>query len=240
MFDEESTVTVNVYPGELLSSTRDIILNDQSVNAILIGGEIIQYITATLVSEGIYTLSRLLRGSRGTELAMTGHSASERVVLLREFGLRRLVPTNSELGVEKYYKTVTRGRLLASTTPFLFTPNALGKTPFSCFDLRAERDNSNNVTFTWQRRSRHEVRVIGDMGINVPLGESTEAYELDIYEDSSDGSAVVRTISASTTTATYSAANQTSDGLTPGDYITVSLYQISDVVGRGQVYEGVV
>jgi hypothetical protein len=64
----------------------------------------------------------------------------------------------------------------------------------------------------------------------VPLGESSEAYEVDIL----DGDDVVRTIdSLSSETASYSAAEQTTDGLTPGDPVDCVIYQMSATVGRG-------
>jgi hypothetical protein len=63
----------------------------------------------------------------------------------------------------------------------------------------------------------------------VPLGEEIEAYEIDVMA----GPLVKRTISSSTPTATYSAANQTTDGFTPGNPITVNVYQLSAVRGRG-------
>ena len=45
---------------------------------------------------------------------------------------------------------------------------------------------------------------------------------------------VVRTITGLTSqTATYTAAEQTADGLTPGDSVSVNIYQISSTVGRG-------
>ena len=43
----------------------------------------------------------------------------------------------------------------------------------------------------------------------------------------------LRTISVSDTAATYSAANQTTDGLTPGDPVDVIVYQLGDIIRRG-------
>jgi hypothetical protein len=138
VFDELNSVTVDVGDGTLASSTRDAVLASIAVNAMLIGSELIQFVTATLVSTGVYTLSRLLRGGRGTEWAMVDHAASERCVLLRAAGLRRIVRTTSELGTARYYKGVTLGQALSSATAELFTDNAVGLKPFSPFDLRAQ------------------------------------------------------------------------------------------------------
>jgi hypothetical protein len=93
--------------------------------------------------------------------------------------------------------------------------------------IEGARDGSDNLTITWVRRTR----VGGELadGIDIPLGEAAELYEIDIL----DGMTVVRTIQASSPTASYTAAEQTTDGLTPGDPVDLIIYQISALVGRG-------
>lgn len=250
MFDQSHTVTVNVGTGTLESSTRETVLNDETVNAYAIGvdgrWELGQFVTATLVSAGIYTLSGLLRGSRGTEWAMTGHTASETFVLLREHGLRRITMQTADLAKLRYYKGVTVGRRLSTATAQSFTEYGIGLKPFSPVDLRIDRDVSNNVTFTWQRRSRLSVRTIGPLGISVPLGEQSEAYKIDVY---SDGTYTTRVTTLSIAgdslshdsygrvVAYYPASLQTSDGLTPGNTLYLRVYQVSAVVGLGYPLE---
>lgn len=236
VFDEQNSVTLDVEDGTLASSTRAAVLASASVNAMLIGSEIVQFRTAMLVSPGVYTLTGLLRGCRGTEWAMSGHAASERAVLLSTSGLRRIVPPTTDLGVSFYYKGVTIGRALSTATAETFTDNGIGLKPFAPLDLRAARDGSDNITFTWQRRTRLAVRMIGALGISVPLGEDSEAYEVDIYADGTYA-AVLRTISATSATCAYSAADQTTDGLTPGDPVYARVYQLSAIVGRGYSLE---
>ena len=103
-------------------------------------------------------------------------------------------------------------------------------------DLRIGRDTSDNITITWQRRTRYQVRIVGPLGVSVPLGEQSEPYELDIYTDDSPDT-LLRTISATTTSASYSAAEQAADGITPGDPVRVVVYQLSAIVGRGYPVE---
>ena len=238
VIDEQNTVTVDMGAGILESSTRDAVLNNAGVNLLLVGNEVLQFLTATIVAPGIYTLSSLLRGGRGTEWAMVGHvppgspPAGERVVLLRGAGLRRIILQNNELGLPKYYKGVTRGRALSTAVGMLFTNNAVGLKPFSPFDLRTVRDGSNNITFTWQRRTRVAIRVLGTLGISLPLGETAEVYQIDIYAAGSPR-VVVRTISSGFASAPYTAAQQTADGLTPGNPVTWDVRQMSATVLRG-------
>jgi hypothetical protein len=139
---------------------------------------------------------------------------------------------NTDLGLSRYYKGVTLGEPLSSAAAVGFTDTAIGLKPFSPILFKAGRDAANNIVFEWQRRTRLAVRMIGPLGINVPLGEDTESYEIDIFSSSSY-STVVRTIASSTPTASYTAAQQTADGLTPGNIIYARVYQRSATVGRG-------
>ena len=69
------------------------------------------------------------------------------------------------------------------------------------------------------------------------MSEDTEAYEVDIM----DGDTVARTISSlSDESASYTAAQQTADGFTPGDPIDCNIYQLSAAVGRGWPLEATV
>ncbi len=95
--------------------------------------------------------------------------------------------------------------------------------------IAGERDGSNNLTVTWVRRARLYAEWAD--GIDVPLDEPSEAYELDVLNG---GGAVVRTItSLSSATASYSAADQTTDFGAPQPSVAVNVYQISSRVGRG-------
>jgi hypothetical protein len=94
--------------------------------------------------------------------------------------------------------------------------------------LRATRDpGSGDVTFTWIRQTR----IGGDAWeqVEVPLGESGEAYAVDIF----DGADVVRTLNATAPTAVYAAADQVADfGSLPAS-IAVAISQISPTEGPG-------
>jgi hypothetical protein len=236
VFDEVNTVRVSLALGTAASVTRDAILNDQTVNAWLIGSELIQARDATLVSTGVYDLSGLLRGGRGTEWATDLHVAAERCVKLQLAGLRRVPIDTSRIGLSRYYKGVTLGRAIGTAPAQSFADTGIDRKPFSPFDARVARDGSNNCTITWQRRSRLAVRTTGPAGISIPLGEEAEAYLVDVYASGAYAT-VLRTISATTPTATYSAAQQTTDGLTPGAPLFLHITQVSAVIGRGYALE---
>jgi hypothetical protein len=63
----------------------------------------------------------------------------------------------------------------------------------------------------------------------VPLGEDTESYEVDIL----DGASVKRTLTASTPGAIYSAAAQAADFGSPQPAYSLRVYQLSSSYGRG-------
>jgi hypothetical protein len=244
LFDMQSTVTVSVGGGTLSSSTRSAVLNDSSVNAMLIGSEVIQFITATLISTGFYTLSGLLRGCAGTEWAMTGHSSSERCVLLRLSGLRRISMQSNELGQNRYYAGVTIGRSLSSgltgspAEGELFVNTGRGLAPYNPVYLRYERETNGDITITGQKRSRLAVRMIGSLGINVP-DDDTTSWLLDILSNEGSPQTVYRTLTGSVSgteiTWTYSASDQATDFGSPTvSQLSVGAYGYSSTVGRGR------
>jgi hypothetical protein len=68
--------------------------------------------------------------------------------------------------------------------------------------------------------------------VEVPLIEETEAYEVEIL----DGATVKRTLSATSTNAVYTAAQQSADwGATigPGGTLDIRIFQLSALIGRG-------
>jgi hypothetical protein len=231
-WDRGNSLTVVLeYPGATLESmSEDLII--AGYNAAWVGpangqgGEVIQFATAALVGPATYTLSNLLRGRLGTE-ANTTHGAAEVFVLLRTNTLGRSEFGPADWYYSRLFKPVSILTNEVDTTAQAFTNNGVGKMPRSPVHVAGVRDGSNNLALSWVRRTRLQAPGLG-LG-PVPLGEASEAYQVDIYS----GATVVRTISATTPTASYSAAEQTADGLTPGNPVTLSVYQLSDVRGRG-------
>lgn len=226
--DTRNSVTISIN-GTAASYTDDQVLA-ATARAWLIGDEILIARTATLVSPGIYTLTNLLRYLRGTEWAV--HASGERVVALDSTTLRRGPRDAGQLGIAYTFKAPTFGRSRDAAAAQSFTDTGEALRPFSPADVEVTRDSSNNATITLRRRTRLSHRFLA-AGIDTPLGESIEAYSIDVYSDGTY-TTVVRTLTAvGTNVAGYSAANQTSDGLTPGATLYLAAYQTSTVVGRG-------
>ena len=116
-----------------------------------------------------------------------------------------------------------------------FTPEGVGLRPFSVGHVeqpwRKARE-PGDLVISWTRRSR-ALAADSWTAPDVPLAEETEAYEVEVL----DGGTVTRTLSTSTTSVTYSAAQQLADRgalLGPGDAPDLRIFQLSAVVGRAR------
>ncbi len=226
VFDEKNTVTVILLgQAELQSVSELAILN--GTNAALLGDEIIQFKTATLVSEGKYVLSGLLRGRLGTEWAISGHSAGERFILL-DGALDKQIMASNVIGLTRQYKAVTIGSSIASANSQNFFYSGVALKPYSPVHITGTRDGGGNLTINWVRRTR----IGGDFRdyVDIPLNEVSELYDVEIM----NGASVVRTFSGlGNPTVSYSAAQQITDFGSMQSSVNVNIYQISGAVGRG-------
>ncbi|MBK0327281.1 glycoside hydrolase TIM-barrel-like domain-containing protein [Rhodobacteraceae bacterium F11138] len=198
--------------------------------------EIVQAGKAELLAPGRYRLTRLLRGQRGTEHAIGNPApAGARVVVLDET-LAPLPIAEADLGLEWNWRIGPASHPVGSDTYVaeIFTPAGAGLRPFSVVHVeqpwRTPR-TPGDLTIRWVRRSR-ALAADSWTALEVPMPEQMEAYEVEIL----DGATVIRTLSASGPTTTYTAAQQTADWgalLGPGDSLTICIYQLSARVGRG-------
>jgi hypothetical protein len=227
VWDETNTVDVELTSGELESVTQLSCLNGQ--NRILLGGEIIGFRRATSIGENQYRLSGLLRGLRATEGEITEHEAGDRVILLTGPGIYFHRLSIASVGMTRYLKAVTPGGILDEFETVAIAPDGNNVKPFAPCNVSGARDGSNNLTISWTRVTRAIVRLLSPQAI--PVLEPEEGYEIDVYDGT--WTTVLRTITSSTTSASYSAADQTTDGLTPGNPVNVRAYQTSDLLRRG-------
>jgi hypothetical protein len=233
IFDEGNSVIVRLTSGgPLVSATETQVLNGS--NAAVLGQhgrwEVIQFKNAVLIAPDVYQLSGLLRGRRGSEWATGTHATGDRFVLASTATWMRATLSSAEIGLARLYKAPPFRTSLSSANAVSFVDAAVGLEPYAPVDITGARDGSNNLTIAWHRRSRIGY---GTLNAIVPLGEASEAYEVEIM----NGATVLRTIASGTQSASYSAANQTTDGLTPGNPVSVRIYQLSATVARG--YAGV-
>lgn len=229
VMDHRNTVTISINGTAASFTDADVLAG--TARAWLIGDEIIVARTATLVSAGVYTLSNLMRARQGTEWATASHAIGERVVALDATTLRRGSREAGQLDMPYTYVAPTFGRAISAAATQSFTDTGEGLRPLSPADVEVDRDSSNNATITVRRRTRLSHRFIRE-GIDTPLGEADESYSVDAYTDGTY-TTVAATFTFTGASGSFTAAAQTSAGLTPGNTLYLAVHQLSAVVGRG-------
>ena len=212
------------------------------LNAAVIGApgrwEVIQFRDAEYIeSPSSWRLTGLLRGRRGTEWAIGLSQAGDTFVLL-DAALVRIESDSSFIGTSRPHKAVLAGVTLEAAPVVDFIPAGVALEPFSPIDAAGTRDTSGDLTITWKRRGRigQELR----SGLEIPLSEATESYEIDVMDDGSP-EVVLRTLTSAVESVDYPLADQSTDFGSPiPASITVRIYQLSATVGRGYPLEATV
>lgn len=234
VFDELNVVRVLLMQGTLASATAAQVL--AGANTAYLGSEVIQFRDATLVSAGVYDLSGLLRGRRGTEWAMGGHGTGERFLLASTSTWSRESLQSADVGREVFFKPVSFGSTQADTATQSMTFAALCLKPYAPVQAGVGRDGSGNITLGWIRRAR-----VGGAWVDyadAPIGEDSELYDVEIYTTSGYAT-VARTFSDQTSaTVSYTAAQQTTDFGGTQSTIYFKIYQKSAQFGRGYALTG--
>jgi hypothetical protein len=190
--------------------------------------EVIQFTQADLVDEKTYRLSRLLRGQAGSEYAIASPLPAGAPFVLLDEHLIEIARGIGTLDRTSDLRIVATGRSHDDPSALAMTlvPQATALMPLSPVHLHAARNNDGDIAISWIRRTRKD----GDAwGVEVPLGEDAEAYEIDILS----GSTVKRTLSVNAPVATYSAADEVADFGGPQTSLTIRVFQLSSTVGRG-------
>jgi hypothetical protein len=230
-WDKVNALTVKMVVGTLTGTTDLNVLDGW--NGFLVGSEAngweaIQAQSVVLNTDGTYTLSRLLRGRRGTEVLCGSHAAGD-VVISLPVGMLHETDPLALINKLRYYKAVTSGQDISSVASQQFTNTGNDLRPYAVTSVAGARDGSNNLTISWIRRTRIGGEWLDGIG-TVPLSEDSEDYAIDIL----NGSIVVRTLSGlSSPTASYTAAQQTTDFGSTQSAVTMKLYQVSGEIGRG-------
>lgn len=234
VFDEASVLQVEML-GQLSSTNRGAMLLDETVNALLVGDEVVRFRNAELVDadedRGRYTyqLTGFIRGFRGTEWAMGGHAAGERCVLLNR-SVRRVNTQLNELQVQRWLKATTVGKYITDVQPQTFSDTGRALKPFAPAGLRALREEGVGVHLSWQRRTRLSYRYAG-VSPSVPLGEATERYRVQVFADD----LLLRTVMLTQPSYDYTAVMAVDDGLASGERVRFEVCQLSESVGAGYI-----
>lgn len=233
--DRASNIEVQLLNGTLSSCAEIDLYN--GANAALLGNEIIQFQTATLVGPGLYTLTNLLRGRRGTEWAAGSHAVGENFVLLSSLTVDFIPALLTDRGSAYEFRALSRGQSLGDAQDNNFIYNLKTLQPFAPANIQGSRvsGTGSDLTLNWKRRARLNAEWVAY--VDVPLDEPSELYDVEIM----NGGTVVRTFSSLISpTVIYTAAQQSSDwGTVPASF-TINIYQLSSRYGRGRVASSVI
>jgi hypothetical protein len=236
-WDRGNVLQIDLLAGSLASVSDTEALKGR--NAVAVEAEpdvweIVGFAAASFeFAEGAYRrwkLTRLLRGLLGTEDAMRNPVPEGARVVVLDAGVKPVPILPGEFGAEWNWRIGPAARPPADPTyrALAFTPTGRGLRTFSPCQLRRVPLAGGDLRLSWVRRTR-------DFGgdnwalAEAPLGETAEAYELEIL----DGVAVVRTVAGlSAPSFVYTAAMQTADFGAPQASVRFRVFQIG-ALGRG-------
>lgn len=231
--------TITIWPtfgGENLASITSDELLDGALNMMLIGDEIINFQNVTDNGDGSFTLDTFLRGRRGTDTVAGSHSPNEAWYIIENGATDAIQIAIGDIGNPMYFKAVATGRTLEESTTITMTPTGEDLKPYAPVNVTrtADTPGAGDITLEWERRTRINGNLMDGSG-SVPLNEDSESYSIDIL--SGDGGSVLRTLTASTTSVVYEAADVVTDFGSPPATLYLRIYQISAQVGRGKSYQ---
>lgn len=145
----------------------------QGDNRLLIGSELIQFLSAEPVGGGRWALAGLLRGRGGTEIeAASGHEFGTAVTLLDE----RLIPLGSNPLAQAESRFAAIG-LWDSEPAIAQLENANASLrPPAPVHCRMETAADGSISFCWRRRARGQWLWLN--GVAQPLIEESEQYRV--------------------------------------------------------------
>ena len=175
-------------------------------------------------------LSGLLRGQAGSESAMRAPLAPGARFVLLDAAVAELGISDTERGLSRIWAYGPAPLPLDDETYATATRSfdGIGLRPLSPVHLHARRGPGGDIELGWIRRTR----IGGDnwAGLDVPLGEESEHYEVEIR----DGSTVKRVIATDGPHAIYSVADQVADfGSATFPTLDVAVRQLSASFGHG-------
>ncbi len=231
VWDRGQPLRVKVYGGALSSASEDAVLNGTNVMAIGDGSsglwEVFQFVQAQLISEGVFDVALRLRGQAGTDGVMPSVWPTGSQVVLLNTAVQQLELPLSARGLARNYRigAVSRGYDDTSVVVRSEAFDGIGLRPYRVSHLMAMVDVSGTVSIRWIRRTR----IDGDswQSADVPVGETTEAYLVRVVV----GSTIIREVSVSSASWTYSSALRASDGVVGPFAIEVG--QVSERFGVG-------
>jgi hypothetical protein len=191
--------------------------------------EMIGFADVELIAPLTYRLTRLLRRQGGTDHAIGGASAGNRVMVLDD-GVEVAPLDPAWLGAAAEllcFAGPTDATGVVADVEIGLAPIL----PLAPVHLSAVADGGD-IALGWVRRSRADIDSWATE--DAPLDWAPEAYRVEIF----DGSTLMRTIAATAPSATYTAAQQASDFGGPATSFAFRVAQVSALYGPGHWANG--
>jgi hypothetical protein len=231
--DRSGTIGVVLSDGELQSVSKLQLLNGANAAAIRSASgqwELVQFETAEETAPSVWRLGGLLRGQLGTEDAMAAGAAAGAPFALLDDAVRPAGLAPSEIGLSLNWRVGPAGEDFSGPSfgRYTETGGLRALRPLSPVHLKGVRQESGDIGISWIRRGR--IDADSWLGSDIPLGEESEAYRVDIAPEEGD---VVRSLTVFSPSATYTAAHFAEDFPVPPEAIRIAVSQISAAVGPG-------
>ncbi len=239
-FDLANVLLVDISGGSLQSVADDQLFAGANALALETAPgiwEVLQFGMATVVSTGRWKLTRLLRGQSGSEDAIASSTPIGTRVVFLGSSLVSLPVTEAELGLPYNWRIgpADRGAGDVVNLEVAFTPQGRGLRCWSPVRIKGVWQGSGDIAVSWVRRTR---ALSGDSWTapEVPLGEASESYDLEILNGVG---AVFRTVTGLNLAAwTYTAALQNSDFGGAVTTLRLRMFQ-NGQLGRGAPAEAI-
>lgn len=230
-WDAGPALRVKLSSGQLSSASESDVLNGANVAVIGDGSteswEVFQFMQADLVGPNTYDIRLRLRGQSGSDGVMPAFWPVGSYFVLFDRAVPQIDLSASARGLSRNYRVgqADRGyadpRIVAETLAF----NGIGLRPYSVSHLESSGALGGTIVLRWIRRTR----IDGDswLGVEVPLGEESELYQIEVWQ----GATQLRQEYATTQAWAYTPAMQAADGATAG--VTLAVAQVSMRFGPG-------
>jgi len=233
VWDRGAALRVKLSVGDLSSASVSDVLNGGNLAVIGDGSaenwEVFQFVKADLVAPKTYELCLRLRGQAGSDGVMPDVWPVGSYFLLMDSAVPQIELGAAARGLLRNYR-VGQADLGYGDAQVISESKAfagIGLRPYAVAHLRAQGAAGAAIGLSWVRRTRVE----GDswLGMDVPLGEEEELYQVQVLHDDR----VVRQEFVATSRFTYSVAMQAADGVGAGFRLSVA--QMSGRFGAGPV-----
>lgn len=229
-WDGVNTLTVRI-EGQAPESRPEIAVLG-GANALAVetaaGWELVQFLTAELVGEGVWRLGGLLRGQQGTEVAMVAGAPAGAVVILLDAAAARAESPPAERGLPLIWRAGPAGGPPGgpAVSEVAYATTGLHDRPWSPVHLRVKARGDGGFDLGWIARSR----IDGDRWDGPPTPTGPMRFRIRVLAGPSE----LRTFEAEGPAALYAAADAAADfpgG--PGSTAAVAVAQWGEGYGWG-------